>query len=129
MAKKPMPVPRNLGGAPGPRTPPRKPRRTGPKPLTVFAVVLLVLLLVCGCVAVLASTGPDGAHQSHLPVIGVTSNYMSYGPTDAIAPSVTGPERISQPRGDEGHAIATTTRDHRLSLPRAPRGGYPWSAG
>lgn len=88
MAKRPMPVPRNLGGAPGPRISDRKAEKGGLNPLGVLAVALFVLLLACSCIAGLASTRGDGAHQSDLPVIGATSNYMCYGPTDAIAPSV-----------------------------------------
>lgn len=114
MAKQPMPVPRNRGTAAGLRAPRGKPRRTGPKPLTVFAVVLLVLLLVCGCIAALASTGPDGTHQSHLPAIGARSNYTYPTPSGPIAQSVGGPTPTSQP-GDDGRSAMATTGGHRLN--------------
>lgn len=114
MAKRPMPVPRNRGAAAGLRPPRGKPRRTGPKPLTVFAVVLLVLLLVCGCMAVLASTGRDGSHQSHLPAIGARSNYTYPTPSGSIAQSVGEPTATSQPR-DHGHPAMATTGGHRLN--------------
>lgn len=116
MAKRPMPVPRNLGGVPGPRMPPRKPQGRGPKPMTIFAAVLLVLLLTCACIAGLAHTGPDGASapQSHLSTVKARPNYTYATSAVALARWAVRATATWQPT-DHGHAVKATREGEGLN--------------
>lgn len=125
MAKRPMPVPRNRRGVPAPRASPGKPRRTGRNPLTVFAAVLLVLLLACGCIAALASSGPDGArtYESRFLAIRARSHFTYPTSTVGIARSLRGPMSTSQPR-DHGHVAIATTHSDRFGLKQGPEANH-----
>lgn len=125
MAKRPMPVPRNRRGAPGARVPRQKPRPSGPKPHTVLAAVLLVLLLACGCIAALASSGPDGAgaYESRFLAIRARWHYTYPTSTVGIARSLRGPMSTSQPR-DHGDAAIATTHSDRFGLKQGPEANH-----
>lgn len=125
MARRPMPVPMNRRGAPGPRIPHPKPRRTGGNPLTMFAAVLLVLLLACGCIAVLASSGQDGArrYESEWVVIRTRPDYTHPNSTVGVAGSVRATISTSQPR-DDGHVAIDTIHAERFSLAQGPELKY-----
>ena len=71
MARTPMPVPRNRGGAAGPSIPPRGPESAWDRKLLIaLGVALFIILLIFACTAIANASGPL---QSTLPVIGAAS--------------------------------------------------------